>query len=124
MDVYRITQDFYYDNELKSSHSFSTITDSPLNKVIKGSDYEGLYKLKQDCPLSVPLQIYTIRGKQFMQFYDALFSIITPKNCKSWKLEISSRKTDISMRELMSYNSDDVIKYLKERGITICPILK
>lgn len=124
MDAYKITQVFYYDNELKSSYSFSTITDSPLNKVIKGSDYEGLYKLKQDFPSAIPLQVYTIKRKQFMQFYDSLFSIITHKNCKSWKLEFSSRKIDISMRELMSFNTDDVIKYLKERGITVCPILK
>lgn len=62
------------------------------------------------------------KGKPFLQFNDALFARITPKNCKPWKLVITSKETDISMRELMTFDTEKVIQYLKERGITTCPM--
>ena len=34
----------------------------------------------------------------------------------------SKTETTITMKELMSYNTDKVIQYLKERGITACPM--
>jgi hypothetical protein len=64
------------------------------------------------------------KGERFIQHYDWLFKKITPKNCKPWKLIISSEETTISMEYLMRFNTEDVIKYLKERGMTAYPILK
>ena len=38
------------------------------------------------------------------------------------KVVTTSIETDITMRELMDFKTDQVIQYLKERGITTCPM--
>ena len=42
----------------------------------------------------------------------------------TYKFYISSEETKIQMRELMKFNTEDVIQYIKERGMTTCPIFK
>ena len=39
------------------------------------------------------------------------------------KIEYEPRRESVSMNELLDYPSDLVIDYLKERGITSCPLL-
>ena len=38
------------------------------------------------------------------------------------KVVTTSIETDITMRELMDFKTELVIQYLKERGITTCPM--
>jgi hypothetical protein len=92
---------------------------------LSGTDFEGFWNLKSDWPSMVPYEMITTKkGKRFLWAYDDIFGIVTPKNCKPWKFVISSKETTISMERLMRFDTESVIKYLKERGMTACPILK
>ncbi len=121
MKPYRITYEFYYDGELKDYQTHLQLLDASHDEEISGTDFEGLWNLKLDYGPLVPLGAWQFKHK-FLQFPDAIISRITPKNCKPWKLVISSEETTVSMDRLMQFNSEDVIQYLKERGITTCPM--
>lgn len=46
-------------------------------------------------------------------------------NCPSLKVTVTFEPTSVTMAELMKFDSEKVIKYLKERGITsvACPLI-
>lgn len=125
MKAYLTTYKFYYDNKLISTRCNTQLRESPYEDEISGTDFDALWDLTCKYSCVIPWNRYEFKkGKRFIQDWDWLFKHISPKNCKSWKLTITSEETSISMRELMHFNSEDVIQYLKERGITACPILK
>lgn len=123
MKAYLTTYKFYYDGELKAEYCSTQLLEAPCAEEISGDDFQGLWGLvyKYACFLRIGMWEFK-KGKPFLQFNDALFARITPKNCKPWKLVITSKETDISMRELMTFDAEKVIQYLKERGITACPM--
>lgn len=125
MKAYLITYKFYYDGELKSERCSTRLLEAPCAEEISGDDFQGLWDLvyKYACFLQIGMWEFK-RGKPFLQFNDALFARITPKNCKPWKLVITSEEINLSMQKLMSFDAEKVIQYLKERGITTCPIMK
>lgn len=125
MKAYLITYKFYYDGECKRTHTNTILCESPGEDTeYSGTDLEGLRDLKYKFGYLIPLDTYeTKKGKRCMYLYGELKNI-TLKNCKPWKFTITSQETTISMERLMQFNAEDVIQYLKERGMTACPILK
>lgn len=123
MKAYRVAYKFYYDGEMMSDHYFTQLREEPREEEYSGTDFESLWNFTYEWPTMTPFNCWEFKkGKRFLQHYDWLFKKITPKNCKPWKFVISSRETHISMEELMKFNSEHVIQYLKERGITTCPM--
>ena len=55
---------------------------------------------------------------------DAIFCHVHEwkNDIKPWKIVITNEETIISMKRLMNFNTELVIQYLKERGITTCPM--
>lgn len=123
MRAHLTTYKFYYDGELKSEYCSTQLLEAPCAEEISGDDFQGLWDLVDKYVFFLHIGMWEFKkGKPFLQFTDALFARITPKNCKPWKLVITSKETDISMRELMTFDAEKVIQYLKERGITTCPM--
>lgn len=125
MKPYLVTYKFYYDNELLSERCSTHLRDIPYEEEYSGTDFDGLWDLLYKWATMTPFNLWeSKKGKRFIQHYDWLLKRITPDNCKSWKFTITSKETSISMDQLMKYDTEKVIQYLKERGITTCPILK
>lgn len=125
MKPYLITHEFYYDGELKRMETNIQLLETSYEAELSGTDFEGFWNLKSDWLSMVPYEMITTKkGKRCLWAYDEIFGIVTPKNCKPWKFVISSKETTISMERLMRFDTESVIKYLKERGMTACPILK
>ena len=121
---YLITYKFYYDGELKDKYYSTKLSEEPYNEEISGTDFEGLWNLVYKYAF-IPIGMWEFRkGHKFLQFHDTIFARITPKNCKPYKLVITSEETTITINELIKYDTEKVIQYLKERGMTTCPILK
>ena len=125
MKAYLITYSFYYDNQLQQSTCRTQLKESPIEEEYSGADFDSLWGFLSEWRMMTPFVSYeSKKGKRFIQHYGWLIKKITQKNCKPWKLVITSEETTISMRELMNYDTELVIKYFKERGMTACPILK
>ena len=122
---YNVTYKFYYDGELCRESCHTALLNEPREEEISGNDFDSLWDFTYKNPTMTPFNMWEFkrRGK-FLQNCDWWFKKITPKNCKSWKLTITSTETTISMERLMNFKTELVIQYLKERGITTCPIMK
>lgn len=126
MKPYLITYSFYYDDQLEKCRTHTRLLDEPFREEYSGTDFDGLWHLKTEHPSMIPYDACEFKKKKrFLWPYDTLFiGHITPKNCKPWKLTITCAETTISMERLMQFDTESVIQYLKERGMTACPILK
>lgn len=125
MKPYLVTYKFYYDGELLSNRAHTQLRETPYEAEYSGTDFEGLWDLTNKWSIEIPLNMWEFKkGKRFLQHYDWCFKKVTPTNCKPWKFVISSQETTISMDRLMRFDTEKVIQYLKERGMTACPILK
>lgn len=126
MKPYLITSEFYYDGKLRRTRTTTQLCESPNEDIEDfGSDFESLWDFR--CKTGyyfTSLDMYeNKKGKRSLCF-DGELKNITPKNCKPWKFVVSSKETSISMERLMQFDTESVIQYLKERGMTACPILK
>ena len=125
MKAYLITYEFYYDEELLRSRSYTQLRETPYEEECVGTDFEDLWNLTNERSLDIPLNMWeSKKGKRFLQHYEWWLKKITPENCKPWKFTITSEEISISMDHLMHFDTNKVIQYLKERGMTACPILK
>jgi hypothetical protein len=125
MKPYLITYKFYYGDELKRTRTNIQLCEKSYAAEYSGIGFEGLWDLADEWQSMIPYEkLTTKKGKRSLWDYDKIFSRITEKNCKPWKFVISSKETTISMNHLMQFDSELVIQYLKERGMTACPILK
>ena len=125
LKAYLVNYTFYYDGELMSDHYHTKICETPYEEEYSGTDFDGLWDLSCKWSVMIPFNAWEFKkDKKFLQHYNWLFKKITSKNCKPWKFKITSRETTISMKELMRYDTETVIQYLKERGMSTCPILK
>lgn len=125
MKPYLVTYKFYYDGELLREGNYRQLREAPYEEEYSGTDFEGLWNLTNKYSIEIPLGMWEFKkGKRFLQYYGWMFKQITPKNCKPWKFVITSKEITISMERLMQFDTEDVIQYLKERGMTACPILK
>ena len=121
---YCVIYDFYYDDELLRSNSYINLLEAPRVEEISGNDFDDLCNFIHEHPTLTPFNIWEFKRTKFIQHYDWFFKRITPENCKPWKLVVTSEETSVSMDRLMNFDTELVIQYLKERGITTCPILK
>ena len=121
---YRVTYKFYYDGKFESSDSYTTLLEEALNKEITGTDFDSLWNLKLTHPFLVPWGRYERKKGRAFGRWDALFCHVHEwkNDVKPWKVVITSTEITMTMEELMRHNAEDVIQYLKERGITTCPM--
>lgn len=125
LKAYLVNYTFYYDGELLSDRYHTQIRETPYEEEYSGTDFDGLWDLNYKWAAMTPFNAWEFKkNKKFLQHYDWLFKKITSKNCKPWKFIITSQEVEISMKELMKYDTETVIQYLKDRGMTTCPILK
>lgn len=125
MKPYLVIYNFYYDGKLEGVHTSTQLLESPHNEEHSGTDFDSLWDFAYKWSVILPLNMWEFKkGKRFLELYNKTFSHITPKNCKPWKFTITSAETTISMERLMKFDTEDVIQYLKERGMTTCPMVK
>jgi hypothetical protein len=126
MKPYLITYSFYYNGKRERCYAHTELLDEPFHEIYTGDTFDGLWQLKKERPSMIPYDMLeSKKGKRVLWHYDKLFTgCITPKNCKPWKLTITCAETTLSMNELMRFDTEKVIQYLKERGMAACPILK
>lgn len=123
MKPYLVTCKFYYNGELHRERSYTILSNEPLSVELSGEDFDSLWRFCYRQPRDTYFELWELKsGKRFIQDYDTFISCITSKNCKPWKYVVSSSEITISMEDLMQFNSEDVIQYLKERGMTTCPM--
>lgn len=123
MKPYLVTCTFYYDNERQSTHCITQLRDDPCEEEYSGTDFEGLWELTYGWEMMMPLvMLESKKGERYLQYTNGLFKKITPENCKPWRFVISSQETTITMARLMQFDTEKVIQYLKERGMTACPM--
>ena len=120
---YRVIHKFYYDGELYRTHISTCLLESPCEEEYSGTDFDSLWDFTYQWSAIIPFGMWEFKkGKRFLQHYNWVCKKITPNNCKPWKFTITSEETSISMEDLMKYGTETVIQYLKERGITTCPM--
>ena len=125
LKAYLVNYTFYYDGKLLSDRYHTQICKTPYEEEYSGADFDGLWDLCHKWGMMIPFNAWEFKkDKKFLQHYDWLCKKITSKNCKPWKFTITSQETTLSMNELMNYGTETVIQYLKERGMTTCPIVK
>lgn len=68
------------------------------------------------------------KKQNYISFNDDWNPTITFKGCDkalNWKVITETRETDISLEQLFKIrDSEKVIQYLKERGLSVCPMVK
>ena len=125
MNAYLVEQKFYYSGELQKTSFDIILSEYPVAEELSGEDFESLWNFCYEYPMATYFDMWEFKpGKRFIQHCNAIIRRVTPKNCKPWRYVVSSRETTISMKDLMKFDSEKVIKYLKERGMTSCPIMK
>ena len=121
---YRVIHTFYYDGKYENSDSFIALLEEPRKQEISGTDFDTLWNLKDTYPWLIPWYKYQRKKGRALGRWDALFCHVHEwkNDVKPWKIVITSKEIDITMEELMRHNTEMVIQYLKERGITNCPM--
>ena len=121
---YRVTYKFYYDGEFENSGSYVALLDEPVDREIARDDFDALWDFKLKYPYAIPWSRYERKKGRAFGRWDALFCHVHEwkNDIKPWKVVITSKETTITMEELMRHDTEDVIQYLKERGITTCPM--
>ena len=125
LKAYLVTYKFYYNGKEEGYFNSVQLLKEPFTLKFSGEYFSGLWDLVKKYPAVIPAAPWEFKkGKKFIELYNHAFFTINEKNCKPWSFEVSCEETDISMRKLMEFNVEDVIEYLKERGITSYPIIK
>lgn len=121
---YCTTYKFYYDGELEHRIVTTQLRECPYNEEFSGTDFDGLWNLVQKYPTVFPFNAYEWKKGRYLEFYAYIFRGIREwkHNCKQWKLVATSKETTITMKELERFDAETVIQYLKERGLTTCPM--
>lgn len=125
MKPYNVTYEFYYDGKLENTEYYTLLLEEPINKEIAGTDFDTLWNLRCEgrCFVVNWCRYERKKGRAFGR-YDAFFCHVHEwkNDIKPWKIVVTSEETTISMERLMEFDTDKVIQYLKERGITACPM--
>ena len=124
LKAYQTIYKFYYDGALEYRTATTKLSDHPYEEEFFGTDFDSLWDLYQKYPMMFPFNAYEWKRGRYLEFYDSIFRGIREwkNNCKPWKLVATSKEITITMSELERFDADDVIQYLKERGITTCPM--
>ena len=122
---YRVTHKFYYDGKFENTESHTLLLEEPINEEISGTDFDTLWNLRceKGCFVINWACYERTKGRAFGR-WDAHFCHVHEwkNDIKPWKIVVTSEETTVSMERLMNFESEDVIQYLKERGITTCPM--
>jgi hypothetical protein len=121
---YSVIYRFYYDGVRENTECHTLLLEEPLNTEISGTDFDTLWKLRDEGYWVINWGRYERkRGRAFGR-WDALFCHVHEwkNDIKPWKIVVTSEETTVSMERLMKFKTEDVIQYLKERGITTCPM--
>lgn len=123
---YNVTYKFYYNGVLENIEHATHLLEEPVNNETSGKDFDGLWNFKSSFPTVIPWYKYERKKGRAFGRWDAIFCHVHEwkNDIKPWKIVITSEETTISMERLMNFNTELVIQYLKERGITTCPIMK
>lgn len=122
---YNVTYKFYYDGACENIEHATLLLEEPMNTEISGTDFDTLWNLKcngYSCIINWG-RYERKKGRAFGR-WDALFCHVHEwkNDIKPWKIVITSEETTVSMERLMKFKTEDVIQYLKERGIATCPM--
>ena len=122
---YNVFYEFYYDGVCENTESHTLLLEEPLNEEISGTDFDTLWNLRCKKGYFVInwARYERKKGRAFGR-WDALFCHVHEwkNDIKPWKIVVTSEETTVSMKRLMEFKTEDVLQYLKERGITTCPI--
>lgn len=121
---YKVTYKFYYDGVRENTECHIYLLEEPINKEISGTDFDTLWKLREAGYCVINWAQYERKKGRTFGRWDALFCHVHEwkNDIKPWKIVITSEETTVSMERLMQFDTDKVIQYLKERGITTCPM--
>ena len=122
---YKITYKFYYDGARENTESHTLLLEGPINEEISGTDFDTLWKLRcEEGYFVINWARYKRKKGRAFGRWDSLFCHVHEwkNDIKPWKIVVTSEETTISMERLMEFKTEDVIQYLKERGITACPM--
>ena len=114
---------FFYDDKLKSNLSYTVLCeDSEMtNEILKGNDFNTLWDLLKEINFRNILFFETKKGRiidDCNKFFGAIYE--RKNNCKPWRIEISTEEISVNMNQLMYFDSEKVIKYLKDRNMFMC----
>ena len=117
-----ITYKFFYDSELKSRCSHTALCEDTefINRTLEGHDFNTLWELLEEINFRNICLCTTKKGRiidDANHFFGQIFE--KKNNCKYWAIQISTQEKSVSMRELMDFDSEKVIKYFKDRNIFI-----
>ena len=121
---YNVTYKFYYDGVCENTECHTLLLEEPRNEEISGTDFDTLWSLKDDGYWVINWNRYERKkGRAFCR-WDALSCHVHEwkNDIKPWTIVVTSEETTVSMERLMKFDTDKVIQYLKERGITTCPM--
>lgn len=121
---YNVTYKFYYDGVLENTEYATLLLEEPIMTEDSGTDFDGLWNFKCMFPSVIPWSRYERKKGRAFGRWDALFCHIHEwkNDIKPWKIVVTSEETTVSMEHLMKFKTEDVIQYLKERGIATCPM--
>ena len=121
---YRVTYKFYYDGVHENTECDTLLLGEPMEVEYSGADFDSLWDFKCKYPYVIPWLRCERKKGRALGHWDAFFCRVHEwkNDIKPWKVVVTSEETAISMEELMHHNADSVIQYLKERGITTCPM--
>lgn len=125
LKAYSVTYKFDYDGVREHTESHTMLLEEPLNEEISGTDFDTLWNLRYEKGYFVInwAGYERQKGRAFGR-WDAFFCHVHEwkNDIKPWKIVVTSEETTVSMERLMKFDTDKVIQYLKERGITTCPM--
>lgn len=121
---YNVIYKFYYDGVRENTECHTLLLEEPLNEEITGTSFDELWKLKDAGYWVINWDRHKRKKGRAFGRRDALFCHVHEwkNNIRPWKIVITSEETTVSMERLMKFNTEKVIQYLKERGITTCPM--
>lgn len=121
---YNVTYKFYYDGVRENTECHTYLLEEPRNEEISGTDFDTLWNLRNEGYCVINWAQYERKKGRAFGRWDALFCHIHEwkNDIKLWKIVVTSEETTVSMERLMKFKTEDVIQYLKERGITTCPM--
>ena len=121
---YSVTYKFYYDGVRENTERHTLLLEKPLEAEISGTDFDTLWQLRDDGYYVINWARYERKKGRAFGRWDALFCHVHEwkNDIKPWRIVVTSEETTVSMEKLMKFPTDTVIQYLKERGITTCPM--
>ena len=122
--AYKVTYKFYYDGKHEHTERATLLLPEPIEDEWSGTDFDSLWAFKCNYPSVIPWSRYERKKGRALGHWDAFSCCVHEwkNDVNPWKVVATSEEVALSMDELMRHNADSVIQYLKERGITACPM--